>query len=51
MISTKRYYAGMPGVAFPRYGTPPWGGSEYQWTVDLRIQLFDLSSSDEAISP
>jgi hypothetical protein len=35
MISTQRYYAGTPGVAFPRYGTLPWGGLAYQWTVRL----------------
>src|SRR3954451_3517095 len=27
MISTQRYYAGMPGVALPRYRTLPWGSS------------------------
>jgi hypothetical protein len=36
MISTQRYYAWAPGVAFPRYGTLPWGGSAYHWTVVLR---------------
>jgi hypothetical protein len=36
MISTQRYYAWTPGVAFPRYGTLPWGGSAYQWTVGSR---------------
>jgi hypothetical protein len=33
MISTQRYYAWAPGVAFPRYGTLAWSGSAYQWTV------------------
>ena len=34
-------------MAFPRYGTPPWGGSEYQWTVAVRARWRQRGYRDE----
>lgn len=51
MISTQRYYAWAPGVAFPRYGTLPWSGSAYQWTVGLRTTRRRLGVHDAGDDP
>jgi hypothetical protein len=36
---------------FPRYGTLPWGGSGYQWTVGLRTTRRRLGVHDAGDDP
>jgi hypothetical protein len=48
MISTQRYYVWTPGVAFPRYGTLPWG--RFGVPMDRRLTRNLCGAMQELVS-